>query len=68
LAVAVDLGAELARAPPGSAPSSLGGLLEAVTVCYAAAAVRFGQPPPDGLWGLCSRVSAGRLIAPERRT
>ena len=68
LAVAVELGAELARAPPGSVLSSLEALLEALTVCYAAASVRFGAPAPDGLWGFCSRVSAGRLIAPERCT
>lgn len=68
LAVAVELGAELARAPPGWALSSLEALLEALTVCYAAACVRFGAPGSDGLWGFCSRVSAGRLLAPERRT
>jgi len=68
LAVAVELGAELARGPPGLVRSSLEALLEALTVCYVAASVRFGAPAADGLWGFCSRVSAGRLIAPERCT
>jgi transposase-like protein len=69
LALAVELGAELARAPPECAsPRLLLALLEALTVAYAAACERFGAPPSDGLWGFCSRFSAGRLIAPGRRT
>jgi len=65
LGVAVELGAEIARAPPGPLPGRLEALLEALLVAYAAAAERFGEPASDGLWGFCSRVTAGRLIAPE---
>jgi len=68
VAVAVELGAEVARAPPATRPPPLVALLEALTVCYATAGARFGSSPSDGLWGFCSRVSAGRLIAPERCT
>jgi hypothetical protein len=69
LGVAVELGAELARPPPGEVGRRpLEALVEALTVCYAAACERFGASASDGVWGFCSRVSAGRLIAPESST
>jgi len=37
-------------------------------IAYAAVVERFGEPACDGLWGFCSRVTAGRLIAPEQPT
>jgi hypothetical protein len=68
LGIAVELGAELARAPPGPLPGPFEALLEALMSAYAAATERFGEPASDGLWGFCSRVTAGRLIAPEQST
>jgi len=68
LAIAVELGAEIARAPPGPLPGALEALLGALMIAYAAAVERFGEPACDGLWGFCSRVTAGRLIAPEQPT
>jgi len=68
LAIAVELGAEIARAPPGPLPGALEALLGALMIAYAAVVERFGEPACDGLWGFCSRVTAGRLIAPEQPT
>ena len=52
----------------GPLPGALEALLGALMIAYAAAVERFGEPACDGLWGFCSRVTAGRLIAPEQPT